>query len=413
MSSRKEFEKYFAQSWKHFQKLQYIDLLAFHCVSKETTAKRLLSDDESSPMAAALEYQKQGKIRHIGFSTHGSAKLILKLINSQKFAFVNLHCHYFGSYHAEGTADGQGGHGNHHAVQRALELDMGVFQISPLDKGGMVYKPSTTLAKTLGPKISPIDFALLTGWYKIKAHTASVGFARMAGLEDSLHAARMYELILNHDGDKRYTNDIEAAMERVKDKMIQELGEDWYHKGLLNLPSCDEQLSHGTAIGHVLWCYNLLKSFGMYDFCLMRYNMLLGCPWDAKLDFEANVVKKMNEGNMGRAYLPEADYTEALKNHYDPPRALALMKQTHDWMVATPQTTPSNDWATRQHALGFDAAYDLRVWDDFPGDMAKLTLTSVLLQNFTFGLLGAGGGPTKAFTSMADRLIQLVREDNS
>jgi predicted aldo/keto reductase-like oxidoreductase len=57
----------------------------------------------------------------------------LELINSEKFAYVNLHCHAMGSYHAQG---GLGGHGNAAAVKRALELDMGVFNISPLDKGG-------------------------------------------------------------------------------------------------------------------------------------------------------------------------------------------------------------------------------------------------------------------------------------
>jgi predicted aldo/keto reductase-like oxidoreductase len=78
------------------------------------------------PMAAALNYQKAGKIKHIGFYTHGPAD------NSNKFSYVNIHYHSFRSYHAEGTTDGLGGHGNMRAVQRAHELDMGVFNMTPM-----------------------------------------------------------------------------------------------------------------------------------------------------------------------------------------------------------------------------------------------------------------------------------------
>lgn len=37
-------------------------------------------------------------------------------------------------YHAAGTPDGMGGQGLAACVKRALELDMGVFCISPFDK---------------------------------------------------------------------------------------------------------------------------------------------------------------------------------------------------------------------------------------------------------------------------------------
>jgi predicted aldo/keto reductase-like oxidoreductase len=88
----------------------------------------------------ALDLQKEGKIKHIGFSTHGSAETIMRMINSEKFSYVNIHKHYFGDYHAAGTPDTNGGEGNELAVKRALELDMGVFQISPFDKGGKLFR---------------------------------------------------------------------------------------------------------------------------------------------------------------------------------------------------------------------------------------------------------------------------------
>lgn len=94
----------------------------------------------------------------------GDASIIYKLVDSGRFDYINVHKHFFGDYHAAGTPDGlgerfckeclelanelthpsklktcspptAGGQGNAAAVKRALELDMGVFGISPFDKG--------------------------------------------------------------------------------------------------------------------------------------------------------------------------------------------------------------------------------------------------------------------------------------
>ena len=48
-------------------------------------------------MDELLELKKEGKIRHIGFSTHGSAPTIGKMIESNQFDYVNLHYHFCGS----------------------------------------------------------------------------------------------------------------------------------------------------------------------------------------------------------------------------------------------------------------------------------------------------------------------------
>lgn len=118
----------------------YIDLFSFHCVSQDEQINYVLDESPDGIYQFALDLQKEGKIKHIGFSTHGSAETILRMINSEKFSYVNIHKHYFGDYHAAGTPDMSGGEGNGAAVKRALELDMGVFLISPFDKGGKLFR---------------------------------------------------------------------------------------------------------------------------------------------------------------------------------------------------------------------------------------------------------------------------------
>ena len=280
VKTRADFETHFERSWKIFSKLQYIDLLSFWVVSTENQVEWVLREGDDSIMAAALEWQAKGYIKHIGFSTHGTAKNIMKLVDSQKFVYVNLHYHYFGSYHAEGTDDSVGGHGNYNVVQRALELDMGVFNISPFDKGGKLYAPSATVSRTIGPSLSPMTFALLHIWKTAGMHTASVGFARPSDLDEVMEAARLHA--------KGNFSELQTAERRLQDLKVKTLGKEWAEKGLLNLPDCYDASTELTLLGHILWCHNLLSTFGMYTFAKARYEWLEKCKWDKKKSFQDN-----------------------------------------------------------------------------------------------------------------------------
>ena len=102
---------------------------------------------------------------------------------------------------------------------------------------------------------------------------------------------------------------------------------------------------------------------------------------------------------MGRAYIPGTDYSKALESHYDPKRVVSNMEQMHEWMQIG-----EKDDETRK-AKGFEDAYDLRVWEEFPG---APTPKGVVLQNITFGLFGSRGGPTKTAPDLAAKLVKEV-----
>jgi predicted aldo/keto reductase-like oxidoreductase len=163
---------------------------------------------------------------------------------------------------------------------------MGVFQISPFDKGGMLYRPTETVAKTVGRDISPMAFAALYGWKEIGFHTTSVGLARPSDLEEVMDAVRLYSA--GDEGDAI----LKATEERLNSQMEKVLGKEWMEKGLLNLPSCYDESTNGVAIGHILWCHDLITSFGMYEFAKARYsNMESFVKWDDKKTFDENVAK--------------------------------------------------------------------------------------------------------------------------
>jgi len=75
-----------------------------------------------------------------------------------KFGYVNLHYDFIGSYTASGS--GKGGRGTLECVEAAAALDMGVFIISPYDKGGKLYKPPAKFTRLCEEEngLTPIEF---------------------------------------------------------------------------------------------------------------------------------------------------------------------------------------------------------------------------------------------------------------
>ncbi|GMI43516.1 hypothetical protein TeGR_g10859, partial [Tetraparma gracilis] len=168
----------------------YIDLFSFHGLSTKKLMDYVLR--EGGNMTVAEELKAEGKIKHIGFSTHGTPRVIRELILSDKFAYANIHYHFFGSYHAAGNDDGTGQEGNLGNLKLCLEKDMGVFIISPFDKGGMLYKPSEEMCQLTGPNLPPLIFAALHLW-NVGAHTISVGIAKPSDFDEVLHAASIMD----------------------------------------------------------------------------------------------------------------------------------------------------------------------------------------------------------------------------
>ncbi len=128
-------------SFKNLQ-IEYLDLFALHGMNYEEQFGWVFGGNHNC-MNVIREYMAAGRIRHLGFSTHGSADFIKKCINTDVFEYVNLHYHYFGSYTASGG--GHDGRGNLDNVKLLAEKNMGCFIISPFDKGGRVYAPSKKL----------------------------------------------------------------------------------------------------------------------------------------------------------------------------------------------------------------------------------------------------------------------------
>jgi len=223
--------------------LDYVDALAIHGLN---TAQHLAwVEAKTGCMAAVHRAIADGRVRHVGFSTHGPLDLIQRAIATDLFAFVNLHYYYFFQRHAP-------------AIDLAHQKDMGIFIISPADKGGLLYTPPDLL-ETLCQPFSPLELTYRWLLSDRRITTLSVGPANPKELEFLAAIAQ---------ADHPLTPAEELALERLEQHQQAALGRDRCQQCYACLP-CPEAIN----IPEVLRLRNLALAYDMTQYGQYRYRM--------------------------------------------------------------------------------------------------------------------------------------------
>jgi predicted aldo/keto reductase-like oxidoreductase len=223
--------------------LDYLDSLAIHGLN--TWEHLAWVQVKNGCMQAVHRAIADGRVRHVGFSTHGSLELILAAIATDLFEFVNLHYTYFYQRNAP-------------AVELAHQKDMGVFIISPADKGGLLYTPPQTLSDLCAPD-SPLhlNYRFLLSDRRIT--TLSVGAANPAELDLPLAVAEQTGPLA--------PSEIET-LAKLDQQQVDVLGIDRCSQCYACLP-CPEAIQ----IPEVLRLRNLAIAYDMQNFGQYRYQM--------------------------------------------------------------------------------------------------------------------------------------------
>lgn len=140
---------------------------------------------------------------------------------------------------------------------------MGVFIISPTDKGGHLHTPSIKLLELCRP-LHPIEFNDLFCLSDKRIHTLSVGASKPEDLDIHLQA------ISKMDDMHTLTNAIEN---RLRNASYKSLGESWLTTWDVGLPSWEETPGD-INIPVLLWLNNLLEAWDMESFAKDRYGLL-------------------------------------------------------------------------------------------------------------------------------------------
>jgi predicted aldo/keto reductase-like oxidoreductase len=225
-----------------------LDLLAIHGVNTPELLEHTLRP--GGCLEVARRWREQGRIGAIGFSTHAPLPLMLEAIESDRFDYVNLHWYYIQQRNAP-------------AIAAATAHDMGVFVISPTDKGGHLHTPSERLVALCEP-LHPIvvnDLFCLTA---PGIHTLSVGAARVEDLALHLEAVARLD---------QAADLLPPILARLEQAQRQALGESWLATWQQGLPEW-EATPGQINLPVLLWLHNLLEAFDLEGFCRARYGLL-------------------------------------------------------------------------------------------------------------------------------------------
>jgi predicted aldo/keto reductase-like oxidoreductase len=221
----------------------YIDCLAIHGLN--TWEHLEWVKDPQGCMAPVQQAIADGRIRHVGFSTHAPLEVILQAIATDLFEFVNLHYYYFNQRNAA-------------AIAAAQAKDMGVLIISPADKGGMLHTPSAKLVELCQP-LTPLELTYRFLLNDPCITTLSFGAANPDQLELPLQMSDRIEPLSSAET---------TIFRRLEAQLETALATDRCSQCYQCLP-CPEAIN----IPEVLRLRNLAVAYEMTEFGQYRYRM--------------------------------------------------------------------------------------------------------------------------------------------
>ena len=252
-----------------------VDLLAIHGLNLPEHLEQTLSP--GGCLEVVRRWQAQGRIGSVGFSTHGPLTLILEAIQSDAFDYINLHWYFIRQ-------------DNRPAIEAAIARDMGVFVISPTDKGGHLHTPTPRLLALCAP-LHPIVFNDLFCLSAPGIHTISVGAARPDDLDLHLEAVRLLP---------QAAELLPPIVARLEQARRDALGEVWLSNWQDGLPAWQHTPGE-INLPILLWLHNLVEAWGLEGYARARYGLLgAGSHWFPGANADA-LDQSVSEADLRRA----------------------------------------------------------------------------------------------------------------
>ncbi|KGG00024.1 Aldo/keto reductase family [Prochlorococcus marinus str. MIT 9314] len=274
------------------EKLQVkkIDLLAIHGINTDEHLHQAIRD--GGCIDILRNFQKENLIGSIGFSTHGKSSLIEKAISTNLFDYVNLHWYFINQENTK-------------VINLANKNDLGVFIISPTDKGGHLHTPSRKMLEFCKP-LHPIVFNDLFCLRNQNVHTLSVGIAKETDFALHLEAVSLLS------ESEKY---VPRIINKLRQESINSLGLEWHQNWNRNLPSW-EYTPGNINIPVLLWLSNLIDWLGMEGYARARYQLLgNGSHWFP--GFNANLLDvDVSEGQL----------LKVLEGHINPKKVIRKLR---------------------------------------------------------------------------------------
>lgn len=222
--------------------VDFVDNLDIHGIN--TPELLDISVRRGACVEASQKAIESGVVGHLGFSTHAPLEVILDTLRTDLFESINIHYYFINSR-------------NLPAVELATQKDIGVFIISPTDKGGQLFKPSEKLAEMCSP-LTPIQMNQLWLLSQPEVHTLSLGCERPSDFDAHLLMANRADMTLSDD-EKALFARLNATRDSIEHYCT------FCHACL----PCPEDVH----IPEILRLRNLVEAYDMVEFGKYRYKM--------------------------------------------------------------------------------------------------------------------------------------------
>ena len=282
-ATAEEFVETFEMSMRYL-KLNYVDLLTLHGINNAELLDWSLR--KGGCLDAARKLQRDGRCRFVGFTTHATTDIILRAMGTGEFDYVNLHWYFVNDF-------------NWAAVEAAAAQDMGVFIISPNDKGGMLYAPPPKLRAMCAP-LTPMAFNDLYCLARPQVHTLSIGAARPGDFDAHITALQHYDR----------AGEVIAPIEmRLRAEIERVHGGEWvgaWDRGLPNYVDVPGEVN----VQEIVRLWHFAKALDLTEWARMRYNLMGNAghwfPGTNAIHFDSAAVRGALDG------YPLADHIPAI-----------------------------------------------------------------------------------------------------
>lgn len=234
--------------------MEYVDLFGIHGINNREKLEQSIRP--GGCFAVAQQLRREGRLRHIGFSTHGGVDVLRDAVaftdpnTGRGFDYINLHWYYI--YQETWPV-----------IQDAAARDMGVFIISPSDKGGKLYKAPPILMDLCAP-LHPMTFNDLFCLANREIHTLSIGAARPSDFNEHIDALPLLK------NPAKVLDPILQRLEAHYNEVVEPELRQPFHLGLPILADMPGNIN----VGRIVQLRNLAKAFHLVEYGQMRYNLL-------------------------------------------------------------------------------------------------------------------------------------------
>ncbi|MCR5262015.1 MAG: aldo/keto reductase [Candidatus Gastranaerophilales bacterium] len=247
LKAEKDIDRIFQEQLRKCQ-VDYFDFYMAHNINVNTYDKFKQFDMYNE----LLKYKKDGKIKYMGFSFHGSTEMLKELIDEHKWDFCMLQMNYLDWNVVKAKEQ-------YELVEKAK---IPVIVMEPLRGGGLVKLPEEALQKLHSeePDTTPANFGLR--WVASRKNVITVlsGMSNINQVKENINTFTNYKVM---------TEEEEQTAEEIA-KIIQSQGE-------INCTACKyctEVCPKGINIPAIFALYNQYKITNDKRFFLIYYNSL-------------------------------------------------------------------------------------------------------------------------------------------